>query len=281
MSTRVYLQGGLGNQLFQLSAALRIRQKYTRRRVQLCPSLLEQASGEYQRDFSIKPLLARDEVVFRSPPSTFVTKVLHRVKILDFENQQENNVDEYCRYRTRHLIGYFQNVTTVDSVWADLSSRLQVTPKFSKLFESSQNSYIAVHVRLGDYQKKSEAERVHGVCSIDYYVRAICLLAKESGFTEIKIVSDDIAETKKMFAERQDLQSYRIEYVEKQDEIDDLVVLAQASGVVMSNSTFSWWGAYISYKQRKTGVIYPNPWFVDPEFKTQCLFPLSWQKIDR
>jgi hypothetical protein len=55
--------------------------------------------------------------------------------------------------------------------------------------------------------------------------------------------------------------------------------MANAVGGIISNSTLSWWGAYL-IKNRKYPIICPEPWF-GPSMKhdTKDLCPPDWIKI--
>jgi hypothetical protein len=151
-----------------------------------------------------------------------------------------------------------------------------MTPIFEKLLSEAPVRYVAVHIRLGDYLKESETNAVHGTCSVQYYLNALEAVAERCDCNSVKVVSDDIAAAKKIFDVYELSLKYDLEFLENQTEIDDLAVLTRASGVVMSNSTFSWWGAYIAHRQRNAPVVYPEPWFSSPLLVVNNLFPSAW-----
>jgi len=52
------------------------------------------------------------------------------------------------------------------------------------------------------------------------------------------------------------------------------------SDYIIANSTFSWWGAWLSHNKNKT-VLYPDQWFGpnNADKSTQDLFPEDWRMI--
>ena len=281
MNTTIYLQGGLGNQLFQFSAALLLARNKKIDQLRISPELLSQSHEMFKREFSIQPLLEEHEITKSSFPKALFVKPFHFLKILDFEDSRGNSVDIYLQPWTRHIVGYFQNSVMTDSIWESLRTRLFKTPPFSLLLEPPSETYVAVHVRLGDYLQVSSAEQTHGTCSMQYYINGIAKATEVSKCQYVKVVSDDIDATRTMFSESTVLADYSFDFIDGNTEVEDLAVLSQARSVVMSNSTFSWWGAYIAHKERNALIIYPSPWFNTDKIQPQELFCDDWFSIER
>jgi hypothetical protein len=67
------------------------------------------------------------------------------------------------------------------------------------------------------------------------------------------VVSDDIEWCK------DNIKSDNITFTPFKDEISDLYLMTQCEHKIMSNSSFSWWGVWLS---KKSGVVVsPNKWF--------------------
>lgn len=114
---------------------------------------------------------------------------------------------------------------------------------------------IAIHVRRGDY---IDNPFYVDLSKIDYYRRAINEFPNE----KFIVLSDDVAFCKKYFME--------IDKCEFSlgDELEDLNMMASCKGIIMSNSSFSWWAAYLSNAKV---VIAPKEWHTDKIERTKLL----------
>ena len=56
---------------------------------------------------------------------------------------------------------------------------------------------------------------------------------------------------------------------------ETLELMRHCHAYVIANSTFSWWGAYLSYNQKSLRVG-PNPWFKG-EASPKDIIPESWK----
>jgi len=146
--------------------------------------------------------------------------------------------------------------------------------------------YIFIHVRRTEHVKLNH---LHPVCNIDYFNTALENFPSE---IPVKVFSDDLDWCKENFkGDRFIIKDKNPFYEEKiylsgikQHEwyakpFDDMYEMANAVGGIISNSTLSWWGAYL-IKNRKYPIICPEPWF-GPSMKhdTKDLCPPDWIKI--
>ena len=61
------------------------------------------------------------------------------------------------------------------------------------------------------------------------------------------------------------------------NDISTLALLSQFPGQIISNSTFSWWGAYLGRKNKI--VAAPSIWFKKHQ-DPQRIYPVSWETIE-
>jgi hypothetical protein len=63
-------------------------------------------------------------------------------------------------------------------------------------------------------------------------------------------------------------------FSEEKDEIRDFNKLASCKGIVVANSSFSWWCAYIGNAKK---VIAPKQYYTDGVNRTK--YPKEWQTL--
>jgi hypothetical protein len=130
--------------------------------------------------------------------------------------------------------------------------------------EKKVNSDIitSVHIRRGDYVGKPN---YHPTQNIEYYKKAMSMI-NDSSFI---IVSDELDWCKLHF------DGDNIFFSDFTNDIDDLYLMMMCNNKIMSNSSFSWWGVYLSDFDGK--VITPKIWF-GPEGPqdTQDIYNKNW-----
>jgi hypothetical protein len=123
----------------------------------------------------------------------------------------------------------------------------------------SKIDMVALHVRRGDYVNN---KFYVDLMETDYYQKAMDMFQGES----FVVFSDDIewCKTKAIFD--------GCEFVQG-DEIEDMNKMASCKGIIMANSSYSWWASYLSNAK----VVYPSKWYTDGIERTKCL--PEWTKI--
>ena len=108
---------------------------------------------------------------------------------------------------------------------------------------------VGLHVRRGDYVLNQDQYRLVGV---EFAKKALNYFEKD---TTCIVFSDDIAWCKKNLNFRDN-----IFFVEGKTEIFDFYFMTLLDDIIISNSTFSWWAAYLN-KNKNKKVIAPKKWF--------------------
>jgi hypothetical protein len=108
--------------------------------------------------------------------------------------------------------------------------------------------YVAIHVRRGDYVGNPFYV---DLCKDGYYERAM----EEFPNAAFLVFSDDIPWCKQQDVFR------KCDFSGNLSETEDLNMMASCMGHIIANSSFSWWGAWLSPHGGK--VIAPARWFSD------------------
>jgi len=138
---------------------------------------------------------------------------------------------------------------------------------------------VSVHIRRGDYVKNPETNNYHGICDINYYIKAMSYIIKLQSNTVFFMISDDIEWVKNEF---KCFNFQNIVYVEnnKGEDFEDMRLMSICKHNVIANSSFSWWGAWLNETPNKI-VLAPSIWFKNKEMQEQIedLIPIEWTVI--
>jgi hypothetical protein len=167
-----------------------------------------------------------------------------------------------------NLHGYFQSEKYFDDQ-SHIIKRMLMPRHAHDVSTYYCSEYTAIHVRRKDYLVH------HGCYNIldmgNYYEKAmeVCPSAK------YLIFSDDLAWCKQHFVGNQ------FDFSEERYAAKDLGNMINCSNVIMANSSFSWWGAWLNSNPNKI-VVAPAKWFgpkLAPTHNTKDLIPSGWLKV--
>ena len=143
---------------------------------------------------------------------------------------------------------------------------------------------VSMHFRLGDYKFK---RYYHPIMNYEYFEEALrYTLEKRQNIKRVlylcekndnDYVGRQIAKLQATFP--------HLEYVKVPDNVpdyDQLLIMACCQHNIMSNSTFSWWGAYMNEHSNKL-VCYPSVWFgqyFEHTHDSKDMMPEDWVQIE-
>lgn len=130
---------------------------------------------------------------------------------------------------------------------------------------------VAIHVRRSSNPINPDEP---SYCSNPFYVNLAETPYYEDAMAQFPsasflVFSDDIEWCKKQPIFKS------CEFSNVRDEILDLNLMASCTGHIIANSSYSWWGAFISPYTQK--VIAPKRWYSDNIERTKC--PETWIRI--
>jgi hypothetical protein len=303
--------GGLGNQLFQISAGLFNAHLYNRE------LFIDETFGNFRKNSDLRP----DFRTFKNSEnlaSPFVDKksvrigrligLLTRLSLVDsptvrrsallsllrlflsvllsISRHQRINVwsstdigyEEIPPHRySQFLVGYFQSYKFASDPFVrkqlnSLTVDSQELDDFVGLAKIERP--LVVHVRLGDYLQESK----FGTLGIEYYSRALRELFEVSKHPRIWVFSDDIEQAKLLIEKKY------LEFVRWFPDIGEPAVVTfekmrLGHAYILGNSTFSWWSAFLS-KTPDAPTIAPTPWFTGLQEPNE-LIPPNWKRLER
>ena len=275
------LMGGLGNQLFQFSAGLYLR-KFMHRSPKFLISSLN-SNGNTPRAFMLGDLISQES------KCEYKRFYIAGVKILSFLVPSlwvsERDFGDFPIARvgrnTKVLLGYFQRSIYVDSVATDILNAMSNSVIFQDILLAPPVNNIAVHIRYGDYLIDPQTKRVHGLSAMSYYVNSVKLLQTTRKFDQIIVYSDNPQRAYSDFSRAFGSSEIPITMIENSSEYEDLAGMASSKGLVISNSSFSWWAAWIGTQLHGCNVVAPRPWFANPTAADDNLLPDEWTVLNR
>ncbi len=143
--------------------------------------------------------------------------------------------------------------------------------------EMANTESVALHIRRGDAVHNPRGHSFHGFCPNEYYEQGVEEIAKKKGKNlTIFIFSDEIAWVKENLK-----LPYPTRYVSAPNmkDYEELILISKAKHQVISNSTYSWWGAWLNNNPEKI-VVAPKKFFANPSLDTRDIYPQSWLLVD-
>jgi hypothetical protein len=190
-----------------------------------------------------------------------------------------------------HLDGYFQSSKYFQNlpraeVAALFAPRLDVVRSVHEKCAAilAHPHIIMVHARRGDYCKNAGMIAFHGPLTPSYYVEALSKLVNEAHSKGqeplLLFVSEDETfwHTDVFPALPTKVASVPRACAPALDEEETLYLMSQCDAFVISNSTFSWWGAWLAGAGRR--VIAPRQWFGPTGLKDyEDVYEAGWERL--
>jgi hypothetical protein len=137
--------------------------------------------------------------------------------------------------------------------------------------EAELENPIVLHIRLSDYKNISEL----GILTKSYFLDTLSKAQKVFPSSRVWLFTDEEDLALSMLG-KNTISQVRIINYELDNASANLEAMRFGRCYILSNSTFSWWGAFLSYSENP--VIYcPESWFRTKQNPDQLL-PDSWHK---
>lgn len=263
-------KGGLGNQMFQVAAAMVYQE--TQQREILLPDEFYNYHNKLNNDYS-KTIFKSFTKRLNQPMDEDTIQMLQRLGWKAYPGQPGFEAWELIPMEGNIILhGYFQSYTSLQPYEEKIRSTY--LKNLENIYKDHVihpiKDYIGIHVRRGDYLKEPISS-VLPVQSTEYYEKALEQFDSSKVYL---IFSDDLEWCKQQEVFQRIPKKIFI------DEPDELVCLALMSscrgGFIIANSSFSWWGAFLGAYGDGAKVVSPLHWIKDG---CGTLIPPSWIKL--
>lgn len=268
------LQGGMGNQMFQYAAGRSLAYKLNSNFLIDLSWYRNIKEGETVRTYSLDCFAAN--IVTAQPWQLFLNQKLfgkrYVEKALTFDPELLNQKGSIYLTGYWQCEKYFKRIK--DVVLSDFAFVAKPSLDTNEFLEKiSSTNAISVHLRRGDYASSTKTQKFHGLLGEEYYVEAAKQIKRFVKNPIFYIFSDEPKWVKRNF-----LIDKRQVVIDGHDraEWEDMFLMSKCRHHIIANSTYSWWGAWLSPNKTKK-VITPKQWF-NSGVKTDII-PDNWIRI--
>jgi len=240
---RITLNGGLGNQLFQLAAGETLSAQ-TNRKMCITSTL---ACYTHSQTLYFDTLLSEWKHLYAQPNESFSVLQEQSYRLSSWNGRILASVPYVA------VEGYFQSYEYIPANFVERLRLPSLAPRSSDVF---------LHIRGGDYVNNP----YHDVrLSDNYYPMAIKQFPESTHF---RVFTND-----RKYAESMPFLKTISHSFADGDELEALDQMRHCAGGICANSTFSWWGAYLNPDRK---IVLPSKWFGYPIADISGLFVPGW-----
>lgn len=179
------------------------------------------------------------------------------------------------------LYGYFQS----EKYFKDIEDIIRNDLQFNNIFaggdidilrqQIEDHNSVSIHVRRGDYLN---SDLHFNLCNTNYFMNSINYIKKNVNSPKFIVFSDDLDWCK------QNLSIPECVFVDlkisNEFPVVDMHLMSLCKHNIISNSTFSWWAAWLNKNKAKI-ILSPKMWFTNElnKLAMKDTIPEEWIKI--
>lgn len=273
----VDINGGLGNQMFQYAILLKLA-SYDKLNVEAYVreySMFIHNGFELEKIFDIRVPQVKGFKKFLSKVFFRKTSIIY--KLVNDELIGYVNLSQKLSGKT-YLMGYWQSEKYFDVISSEIRAAYSFRPfETSKNKELSKelqkNEYVSIHIRRGDFLKSTS---LINLTRTSYYSNAISKIKSLVVDPKFVVFSDDIDWCRKNMG--LPIDTIYVDWNNSNQSFRDMQLMTICSHNIISNSTFSWWGAWLNKNPNKI-VICPEVFIINKVKHNKDLCAREWIKI--
>ena len=231
------LKGGVGNQLFQIAAAF---------------AHAKDVNTDFAINYNMQHCMIQGKVPSSYKDSLY--KNISQTSYIPSKIFSEKGFAYSPIPQDDDLVidGYFQSAKYFYKYENELKNLINfpnaIKDKIDEKLSFFPGIKIMLHIRRGDYINHSN---IHNVIDIDWYAKILNSL--ETSNKKIFVCTDSPDIVFKEIGSK-----FEYIFVNSKDELSDLYCLSRGDYIVGSNSTFSWWAAWLGNHKAR---FFPKQWF--------------------
>jgi|SRR3989344_5821669 len=262
--------GGLGNQLFQYATGLAVAQ-HTKTILRL--DLTNFATYEHHT-YSLK------HFTITAPEATTLERLLY--KQFHYYKEKSFRYDDsvWNRGSRVYLDGYWQSERYFIDIRPILKKEFSLKEPLSKggteiaAAIRKEVTPVCMHVRHGDFANNPSIAKYHGTTPLEYHYEAAKIVRARVPNAHFFVFSDSpewVQENLRL--------PYPVTFIGQgaDKNYEDIALMSLCRHFILSNSSFGWWGAWLSDAVDKI-VIAPKKW-TNTKLDITDLIPQSWIRI--
>ncbi|QSZ42370.1 alpha-1,2-fucosyltransferase [Sulfurimonas aquatica] len=262
----VRLAGGLGNQIFQLGAALLMANVTKIKKIKIDDRALGSYEAKHKNELFDFFDLNKIDLSF-DVGSSLLTKIriakVFPFKVYKYPFVSDSNFSLALKRPNKSFIlldGYFQKSLKQE----DFNREVSLLKKIIIPNNMKQKDECVVHIRGGDFVKLGW----NSVTPIGYYIEAIKKMINDYGINKFNIVTDDRDYANSILNELNDL-NFSYSYIGGSLK-EDFNLIGSFNYRILSSSTFALWASAFGANDEST-VIAPEYWL--PNKKREIYLP--------
>ncbi len=276
----IKMTGGLGNQMFIYAFYMKMKRLYPDTRIDLSDMVHYHAHHGYELH-RIFPHLPNDEFCINQALKKTVEFLFFRTII---ERKQPQDAQDAFWRPHRWPLVYFKGFYQSERFFQDIIPEVRAAFRFTDALGNeqtrlllqqmgTQENSVSLHVRRGDYQLPKFYASIGCVCSEQYYQDAIDHVLQHVREPHFYVFSDDMEWVR---AHLQVPNATYVSHNQGTDSWQDMMLMSRCRHNIISNSTFSWWGAWLNDNPHKF-VLCPDKWAAT--YDMPYIIPHQWTKI--
>lgn len=291
---KVFIYGGLGNQMFQYAFARYIANKFSLKLILNIYGF--KIDRKFKRDFSLLNFGIEYDLIENNNKFMFnflriiqhfpkinylITKIFFKNIIVDKGNIYDlNQLPVKLKSQVNYMYGYWHD----ERYFKDISevirfnfNNIKHVSKQNKLLlniiDSLKQNSVAIHFRSNHMQVTGEEKTPIASYQVhkDYYKKSIELIQSKINNPSFIVFSDKPPYAKKYFS-KFDIDIKVLEN-DRGEDYEDFWLMSKCHNHIIANSSFSWWSAWIQSNQKNQIKIAPKNTHFTPKI------PNSWISI--